>query len=157
MSRDCEIFIKFVICIYMNRADSTIRKSSKSGFTLLEMLVVIGIIAILITLGIASYSTVQKKSRDARRKGDLKTIQNALESYYSICGFNYPTPASFGSENAFTNIQCVSPATDILPTVPVDPKTVTPYPCQGCSDSNYSICATLESEADPNYCLNNTQ
>lgn len=141
----------------MNIFNSDSRKSSRHGFTLLEMLVVIGVIAILITLGIASYSTVQKKSRDARRKGDLKTISNGLESYYSICGFNYPTPVSVGGIYTFTDITCPNPTTALISVAPVDPKTVAPYECAGCSDSNYTLCATLESESDSNYCLSNTQ
>lgn len=63
----------------------------KKGFTLLEMLVVIGIIAILVALGFASYSTVQKKARDAKRQGDLKAAQQVMEQCYSINNFTYPT------------------------------------------------------------------
>ena len=63
---------------------------SKKGFTLLEILVVIGIIAILVTLGFASYTTVQKKARDAKRKGDLTTFQKAMEECYSVNTYAYP-------------------------------------------------------------------
>lgn len=125
----------------------------KKGFTLLEMLVVIGIISILLGLGAVSYSTAQKKARDAKRKDDLKKIQNALEQYYSICGYQYPTPVS----NSFTAIYCISPTTTILPTIPVDPKTTTPYPCFSCDNSAYKLCATLESENPNLYCVNNQQ
>lgn len=62
----------------------------KKGFTLLEMLVVIGIIAILVSLGFASYSTVQKKARDAKRQGDLKSAQQVMEQCYSVNSFQYP-------------------------------------------------------------------
>jgi len=68
----------------------------KKAFTLLEMLVVIGIIALLIGMGATSYSNVQKKARDTKRKTDLKNIQNALEQYYSICNFSYPTTLTIG-------------------------------------------------------------
>lgn len=61
----------------------------RSGYTLLELLVVIAIIGILIALGTVSYSTVQKKSRDAKRKSDLKNIQTGLEQYNSVYG-KYP-------------------------------------------------------------------
>jgi prepilin-type N-terminal cleavage/methylation domain-containing protein len=118
----------------------------KKAFTLLEMLVVVGIIAILVGLGISSYSTAQKKARDAKRKSDLKAIQNALEQYYSICGFQYPTPQASGG---FTSIYCPSPTTAIMPTVPVDPKTITPYPCFNCSSSRYTIYAVTETEPTP--------
>lgn len=128
-------------------------KIKKIGFTLLEMLVVIGIIAVLIGMGAVSYSTAQKKARDAKRKDDLKTIQNALEQYYSICGFQYPTPVN----NKFNSIICTSPTVAILPTVPVDPKTITPYPCNSCTSSSYSLCATLETENPNIYCVQNRQ
>jgi prepilin-type N-terminal cleavage/methylation domain-containing protein len=115
------------------------------GFTLLEMLVVVGIIAVLVGLGFTSYSTAQKKARDAKRKSDLKSIQNALEQYYSICGYQYPTPQS----GVFVNIYCPNPTTAILPTVPVDPRTTTPYPCNGCTSSTYTIYAITETEPTP--------
>lgn len=67
-----------------------IMKNNKVGFSLLEMLVVIGIIAILVSLGFASYSTVQKKARDAKRQGDLKGAQQVLEQCYSVNSFQYP-------------------------------------------------------------------
>ena len=34
-------------------------------------------------MGTVSYSTAQKKARDATRRGDMKAIQNALEQYYA--------------------------------------------------------------------------
>lgn len=71
--------------------------SSKKSFTLLEMLVVIGIIAILVSLGFASYSTVQKKARDAKRKGDLSAMQKVLEQCYSISSYSYPAITGGGS------------------------------------------------------------
>lgn len=123
----------------------------KGAFTLLEMLVVIGIIAILVGLGAVSYSTAQKKARDSKRKSDLNAIQNALEQYYSVCGYQYPTPP--GSH--FINIYCPNPTQGILPTVPVDPKTITPYPCISCSSSTYTICAQTETEPTP--CVKNQQ
>lgn len=54
------------------------------GFTLVELLVVIFIIAILSTIGFVMYGTVQKSARIAKRIEDLKVIQTALELYYSV-------------------------------------------------------------------------
>ncbi len=112
------------------------------------MLVVIGIIAVLTALGFSSYSTAQKKSRDAKRKSDLKEIQNAFEQYYSICGYRYPT--SLGN-----SIICTSPSTAIMPTVPKDPKTNNSYNYSG-TNSSYSICAN-SSEIEPTPCVRNLQ
>lgn len=53
----------------------------KSGFTLIELLVVISIIGVLSMIGLITYSSVYRSSRDAKRKSDLKLIQSALEQY----------------------------------------------------------------------------
>ncbi|KKP51967.1 MAG: Type IV pilus biogenesis protein PilE [Candidatus Roizmanbacteria bacterium GW2011_GWA2_33_33] len=82
----------------------------KKGFTLLEMLVVIGIIAILVSMGFASYSTVQKKARDAKRQGDLKAAQQVMEQCYSVNSFAYPTIS--GSPGTIT-ATCPAPNTSI--------------------------------------------
>lgn len=129
----------------------------QSAFTLLELLVVIGIISILVSLGAISYSTAQKKARDAKRKSDVKAIQSSLEQYYSVCGYQYPTPAS----DTFTNITCLTPPAAIMPTVPTDPRgATTPYPCPtaSCNSSGYKICTySLEAQSPTGYCLQNQQ
>jgi type II secretion system protein G len=51
------------------------------AFTLIELLVVISIIGILIALGVASYTTAQRKARDSKRKADLETVRQALVLY----------------------------------------------------------------------------
>ena len=65
------------------------RKSLIRGFTLIEILVVIAIIAILAGLGLGSYMSAQMKSRDARRKADLDVVAKALEVYLNDKG-QYP-------------------------------------------------------------------
>jgi len=51
------------------------------GFTLIELMVVISIIAILTAIGLVSYSAVAKQGRDSKRQSDLRSIQSALEQY----------------------------------------------------------------------------
>ncbi len=126
------------------------------GFTLLELLVVIGIIAVLVGLSTVSYSTAQKKSRDAKRKEDLRSIHNALEQYYAICGYQYPTPVSDANGNYYASVICPTPTQAIMPTVPTDPKGPTPYYCNPCNANEYKICANLESEVNP-FCVSNSQ
>ncbi|MFN4212443.1 MAG: type II secretion system protein [Microgenomates group bacterium] len=115
---------------------SNIKYQISNAFTLLEMLVVIGIIAVLIGMGAVSYSTAQRKARDAKRKSDLKAIQNALEQYYSICNYQYPSSYGFlGSGSLTCDTQTV------ISTAPKDPLGQN-YQCVGtCNASQYTICS----------------
>ncbi len=51
------------------------------GFTLMELLIVIAMLAILATAGVGSYIQSLKRGRDASRKSDIRQIQKALELY----------------------------------------------------------------------------
>lgn len=106
----------------------------KNGFTLLELLVVIGIIAILVSLAAVAYSTAQKSTRDSRRKSDLKAVQNALEQYYSASGFAYPATGTCDEILSTTYLE--------NGTRPADPGT-DPY-TYVCSVTAYCVCAKLE-------------
>src|SRR3989339_1716963 len=108
----------------------------KKGFTLLEMLVVIGIIAILVSLGFASYSTVQKKARDAKRQGDLKAVQQVMEQCYSVNSFVYPTISGTGT------ISAICDADASINFSITDPLDTDPY--RYTYTQGYSISADLE-------------
>lgn len=58
----------------------------RRGFTLVELLVAISIIAILSTIGLAIFSGIQSKARDSIRKNDLRALATALEIYYQKKG-----------------------------------------------------------------------
>lgn len=64
----------------------------KKGFSLIELLVAISIIAILATIGLASYTSAQKRARDSKRKADLEQIRSALEMHRADEN-DYPTTA----------------------------------------------------------------
>lgn len=59
------------------------KKRKNAGFTLIEIMVVIAILGILASLGVGSYFSSQKKSRDSRRKADLRNVATALETYFN--------------------------------------------------------------------------
>ncbi|MBM3205826.1 prepilin-type N-terminal cleavage/methylation domain-containing protein [Candidatus Shapirobacteria bacterium] len=64
-------------------------KKTKSGFTLIELIVVMAILAILSVIGLGSFRNAQIKGRDAQRKNDLSQTQKALELYFNDYG-GYP-------------------------------------------------------------------
>ncbi len=61
-------------------------KRFQFGFTLVELLIVVAIIAVLVSVGAVSYTTAQRNARDSQRKSDLKKIQLALEQFHADNG-----------------------------------------------------------------------
>jgi len=116
----------------------------KNGFTLFELLVSISIIAILTALVSLSYSAVQKKARDARRRQDMGSVQKAAEQYYSLSGYNYP------STTAPADWEVDSQA--ILNVFPTDPKGTgwTGYSCSSIGATAYCCCAKMEDDDNGN-------
>ena len=56
----------------------------KSGFTLIELMVAVAILAVLVMVGFGTYLRAQQRGLDARRQGDIKAFQNAMEQYFSL-------------------------------------------------------------------------
>jgi prepilin-type N-terminal cleavage/methylation domain-containing protein len=67
------------------------RVENLTGFTLVEVLVVLAIMSIIISLTLASLNSIRPKNRDMKRISDVGHLQEALEMYR---GENYVYPAS---------------------------------------------------------------
>jgi general secretion pathway protein G len=114
----------------------------KKGFTFIELVVVITIIAVLSVAGIISYSSATKKSRDARRISDLEKIRMALEMVRQT-GTTYPSNANYSSVLVPNYLQAL----------PVDPKTnlsSSYFYNQTGSGYTYILCATMEDMGSTN-------
>ena len=90
-------------------------------------------------MGTVSYTTTQKKARDAKRKADLHAFQNALEQCYAVNNYEYP-PISGGGTSS-VSIDC-SPINGPKLTI-TDPTTNT-YTVTGGDGPEYSVAITLE-------------
>ena len=70
----------------------------QKGFTIIELIVVIAIIAVLAAIVITNVNGYMAKARDSRRAADIRNIQVALAMYYASNG-NYPASGGATSPN----------------------------------------------------------
>lgn len=131
---------------------------SQAGFTLIEILIVMIIIAFLASLSAGSFQSSQRKSRDARRRSDLHTLSTALEAYYNDKG-EYPNSSvdfkisgcgsicDWGAR--FYDADITNGAT-YIEKLPSDPSTGRGFKYAYISDGDaYQLYARFENEEDP--------
>lgn len=77
------------------------------GFTVVELLVVVGVLGVLASILFTSLQSARVKARDAQRLQDLDTMQAALEMYFRDNG-HYPVPSNNPSVSwcVPSNVRC---------------------------------------------------
>ncbi len=65
----------------------------RSGFTLIDLLIVMAVIAILIGIALPRFKGMQDEGNIAKAKSELRLLQTAVESYYIHTGA-YPTDSA---------------------------------------------------------------
>lgn len=64
------------------------------GFTIVELLIVIVVIAILAAIVIVAYNGIQDKAKFAQKRSDIENLQKLVELYYAQNG-SYPTTSGW--------------------------------------------------------------
>lgn len=130
-------------------------KNARKGFTLIEILVVVAIIAILASVVLIGLGPAQKAGRDARRISDLRQIQNGVELYFSHCG-SYPfgsggsVPAGCGPAGNYDAMAALLQAGSFAANVPHDPNPNKSYAYTPNFDgSGYTLSAVLDDPGNP--------
>lgn len=124
--------------------------SSRSGFTLVELLIVIAIIGVLATLSFMLLGNVRDKARDTKRKHDIAQIGRFLlltNCYVPAAGFG-----EYDLTDVMTEIKVAYPQAQTLPVI-FDPKTgsatVSHYRYQVITADKCIIFANLENSNEP--------
>ncbi len=128
------------------------KSNVKSGFTLVELLIVISIIGVLTTLLMANFIGVRQRARDAQRKSDLRQVQSAFELFRADQG-SYPQLLP----NCSTSIKSPDCSTSTyMKSVPKDPRGSSYYNSGNyyflSNGTTYTIGACLENPSDSQGC-----
>ncbi len=139
---------------------------SQKGFTLIEILIVVAIIAILASIVIIGLGPTQQSGRDARRLADIRHMQAVLQLYYNKCGYYPGTAQATSTCGSYSNIVSGTAASTWTAlsstltgsnigasTIPNDPTAGASYYYAVNSTTtgatNYVVAATLENTSNP--------
>lgn len=93
----CSLFILFrgltkhIECLdnKLEMKKPALKSETTKGFSLVELLIVVTIIAVLGAIGMAVFGGLQKGARDARREADIDAIGKAMEVHYNDASGQY--------------------------------------------------------------------
>jgi prepilin-type N-terminal cleavage/methylation domain-containing protein len=138
---------------------SPLFRSVKSGFSLVELLVVTTIIAVILSAVVVSFQRANQSARDAKRKSDITELKGILENYRLETG-EYPdtvtglSGTSYDETTDGTFLEVLSPIyksrmyNDPLPSQGVNYYRYQKHNLPGCQ---YELGAFLEA-GDPQPC-----
>lgn len=135
-------------------------KKSKSGFTIVELLIVIVIVAILAAITITAYNGIQQRARNTQRQSDLSQIAKLLELYYvdngaypqgsgsTVINPAWSTTVDASWQNLMTLLQPYGtiPSTDPSNTPGVNPSSASGYGYAYFSSNSGSYCGSAKNE-----------
>lgn len=122
----------------------------RNGFTLVEILVVAGIIGLLASVSMLILSGARARSRDAKRVSDIQIIRAALEQHW-LEKASYPSSSFFvnmgtgaAAQLTTNGLESVTGTGAIYLTLPVGPNANEYYQYQSTLFNGYALRFTTE-------------
>ena len=100
------------------------------GFTLIELMIVMAVIAILVTMAFFGLSKAQASARDVSRQQIMSSIRSALQKYYG------DNQQYYNATNDFCGMIFALQTASYLPSIPKDPGGTQPAICAAATDGN---------------------
>ncbi|OGE20234.1 hypothetical protein A3A14_00090 [Candidatus Daviesbacteria bacterium RIFCSPLOWO2_01_FULL_43_38] len=117
----------------------TVHSKKDKGFTLVELMVAISIVAVLATIGFSLFQSTQATARDAKRRSDVDAMVSALETHFD---------ATTGVYTAIDDTVAATWFVDkITPKDPLnDAASGYTYSYPTAAATTYKVCAKLENK-----------
>ena len=115
----------------------------RRGFTLIELMIVISVMAILIGISLPYFKGMQDEGNSAKAAGELRTLTTGIESYYIHHSNEYPSQRTTVTDPATAWQSALTAATPTLVKVvlndPFDPGEEYNYVTSDTSGSEYYV------------------
>lgn len=121
--------------------------TNKTGFTMIELLVVTTIIIVLTSISFVSFRGTAVRTRNTKREADISKVRSALEIYRSVYS-SYPVYAGNNLTTNFTNLTANNAFTPFISSETITDPVNTgsyryTYQSSG-SGTTYSVCYYTE-------------
>lgn len=124
------------------------RSHKQSGFTIVELLIVIVVIGILAGLVLNTFNGIQSRARDDERKTDVNAVQGHLEAYHADNG-RYPTDANMADAAwVAANLEGLDAEALNDPSSGTYTYTATPADCDNSTDDCTDFTLSADTEED---------
>ena len=99
------------------------KAKSSSGFTLIEVLIVVTLVVILASVGLATYTNSVQRTREAVLKEDLFRMRDAIDQFYADKNKYPQTLSDLVSEKYLREIpkDPITDSADTWQTIPAEP------------------------------------
>ncbi|MCM8787801.1 MAG: prepilin-type N-terminal cleavage/methylation domain-containing protein [Candidatus Omnitrophica bacterium] len=112
---------------------------NKKSFTLIELMIVIGILGLVLAAALTGYKKQIEKGQDAKRKRDLSQLRTALEDYHNDRN-RYPSQGQ---------MVCGASLSPWIKKIPCEPSGASYFYETDANGSYFRIYTQLANEEDP--------